>query len=85
MNEMKCDEDKIEYIQGKTQAPLKPCHRDGKHQVPPCKEVKQVTSSGLVKISACCLFVSMYFISVSPFSTWALKKWCLTFMCFTLP
>jgi hypothetical protein len=36
MNEMQCDEDKIEYIQGKTQAlpPLKSCHRDGKHQVP---------------------------------------------------
>jgi hypothetical protein len=35
MNEMQCDEDNIEYIQGKTQAPLKPCHRDGKQQVPP--------------------------------------------------
>jgi hypothetical protein len=38
MNEMQCDEDKIDYIQGKTQVPLKPCHRDGKHQVPPTKK-----------------------------------------------
>jgi hypothetical protein len=35
MKEMQCDEKKIEYIQGKTQAPLKPSHRDGKHHVPP--------------------------------------------------
>jgi hypothetical protein len=51
---------KIEYIEGKTQAPLKPCHKDGKHQV---------ASRGLVKISANCLYFSMYFISVSPFCT----------------
>jgi hypothetical protein len=35
MNEIQCEKDKIEYVQGKTQTPLKSCHRDGKHQVPP--------------------------------------------------
>jgi hypothetical protein len=40
MNEMQCDEDKIEYIQDKIQAPLKPCHWDVKHQAPPSKEAK---------------------------------------------
>jgi hypothetical protein len=34
MNEMQYDEDKIEYIHDKTQDSPKPCHRDGKHQVP---------------------------------------------------
>jgi hypothetical protein len=38
MNEMQCDEGKIEYIQGKTQAPLKPSHIDGKHQFSPAKK-----------------------------------------------
>jgi hypothetical protein len=38
MNKMKCDKDKIQYIQDKTQAPLKPCYMDGKHQVSPAKK-----------------------------------------------
>jgi hypothetical protein len=40
---------------------------------------------GLVKISVSCLFMSMDFITMSPFSTWSLKKWCLISMCFALP
>jgi hypothetical protein len=51
----------------------------------PLKEAKWVTSRGLVKISASYLFVSMYFISISPFSIWSPRKWCLTCMCFSLP
>jgi hypothetical protein len=30
-DEMQCDKNKIEYIQDKAQAPLKPNHRDSKH------------------------------------------------------
>jgi hypothetical protein len=53
-------------IQGKSQAPLKPSHRDGKHQ--PHKEAKREELRGLVKMSANCLSVSINFISISPFS-----------------
>jgi hypothetical protein len=52
---------------------------------PPHKEAKWVASRGLVKMSVSCLSVSMYFITMSPFSTWSLKKWYFTFMCFALP
>jgi hypothetical protein len=34
-DEVQCDKNKIEYIQGKHKLPLKPSHRDGKYQVPP--------------------------------------------------
>jgi hypothetical protein len=50
----------------------------------PRKEAKWVTSRDLVNMSACCLSVSVYFITMSPFSTWSLKKWYLTFMCLAL-
>jgi hypothetical protein len=44
---------------------LKPSHRDGKHQVlPPHKAAKREASMVLVKISASCLSISMYFITV---------------------
>jgi hypothetical protein len=45
---------------------------------PPHNEAKREKSRGLVKMSANCL-------SVSPFSTWSLRKWCLTLMCLALP
>jgi hypothetical protein len=32
-------------------------------------------------MSANCLFVSMYLISISPFSMWSLRKWCLLSTC----
>jgi hypothetical protein len=86
MNEMQCNEDKIVYIQGEIQDP--PQTKPYGWQTPssPQKEEKRVASRGLVRISANCLsIISMYFIYISPFSTWSLKKWCLTFMCFTLP
>jgi hypothetical protein len=35
-------------------------------------------------MSANCLCVSMYLISISPFSTWSLKKWCLLSRCLIL-
>jgi hypothetical protein len=34
-----------------------------------------------VKMSANCLSVSIYLISMSPFSTWSLTKWCLLSTC----
>jgi hypothetical protein len=37
-DKMQCNKNKIEYIQGKTQVPLKPSNRDGKHQVPFAKQ-----------------------------------------------
>jgi hypothetical protein len=48
------------------------------------KSVKREASRGLVKISASCLPVSMYLISMSPFSTWSLRKWCLLLRCLIL-
>jgi hypothetical protein len=71
MNEMQCDEDKIEYIQGKIQAP--PSNHaigmENSKSNPPPKEAKRVASRGLVKISANYLSMSIYLISISPFST----------------
>jgi hypothetical protein len=51
----------------------------------PPQEAKREESRGLVKMSANCLSVSINFIYISPFSTWSLRKWCLTFMCLALP
>jgi hypothetical protein len=31
-----------------------------------------------MKMSVSCLSMSMNFIAISPFSTWSLRKWCLT-------
>jgi hypothetical protein len=59
----------IQYTRQKHQLPLKPSHMDGKHQFPPHKLANQDESRGLVKISANCVSVSMYLISMSPFST----------------
>jgi hypothetical protein len=50
--------------------PLKPSHMDGKHQSPlPRKAANREESRGLVKMSVNCLSVSIYLISMSPFST----------------
>jgi hypothetical protein len=59
----------IQYTRQKHQLPLKPSHMDGKHQLPPRKLANREESRGLVKMSANCLSVSIYLISVSPFST----------------
>jgi hypothetical protein len=85
---IKCngDEDKIEYIQDKTEAPSNHATEMANTKFfPPCKAANREASRGLMKISANCLSVLMYFITISPFSTWSLKKWCLTFMYFALP
>jgi hypothetical protein len=41
------------------------------------KSANREAMRGLMKISANCLSVSMYLISISPFSIWSLQKWCL--------
>jgi hypothetical protein len=60
---------KIYNIHDKSLTPLKPSHMDDKHQSPLRKSVNQEESRGLVKISINSLSVSMYLISMSPFST----------------
>jgi hypothetical protein len=67
---------KIEY-----KLPLKPSHSNDKHQFP---FANQEASMCLVKISANYLSMFMYLVSMSPFSTWSLKKWCLLSRCFVL-
>jgi hypothetical protein len=79
------EKQKIQVYKENHRLPLKPSHRDDKHQAPPYKEAKREESRGLVKMSASCLSVLINFICISPFSTWSLKKWCLTLMCLALP
>jgi hypothetical protein len=45
------------------------------------KSVNREESRSLVKMSANYLSVTMYLISMSPFSTWSLRKWCLLSTC----
>jgi hypothetical protein len=63
------EKQKIQVYKENHKLPLKPSHRDDKHQALPRKEVKREESRGLVKMLANCLSVSMYLISMSPFST----------------
>jgi hypothetical protein len=63
------EKQKIQVYKIKHKLPLKPSHKDGKYQFPPHKEAKREESRVLVKISANCLSVSIYLISISPFST----------------
>ena len=42
------------------------------------------SSSGLVKISACCLSVLTWLKAISPLVSWSLRKWCLMSMCLVL-
>jgi hypothetical protein len=58
----------IQYTGKKHQLPLKSSYTDGKHQCPPCKLANQEESMGLMKMSANCLSMSMYVISMSSFS-----------------
>jgi hypothetical protein len=78
MKKMQEKSKRIQIYKIEVKLPLKPSHRDGKHQSPPPrKAAKREASRGLVKITANCLSVLMYLISMSPFPTWSLRKWCL--------
>jgi predicted component of type VI protein secretion system len=68
------EKQKIQVYKANHKLPLKQSYRDGKHQALPCKKVKREESRGLVKMSANYLSVSINFISISPFSTWSLRK-----------
>jgi hypothetical protein len=85
-DEMQCDDkqDKV-YKRQNTSSSSNQAIGMTNTKIPPRKEAKQVASRGLVKMSANCFSISMYFITMSPFSTWSLKKWYLTFMFFPLP
>jgi hypothetical protein len=83
MKEIQHKRKKIQIYRIKYKLPLKPSHRDGKHQFS-LSSSKARSVRGLVKISANCPSISMYLISISPFSTWSLKKWCLLSRCLIL-
>jgi hypothetical protein len=61
------EKQKIQIYKIKYKLPLKPNHKDDKHQSPLGKAAKQEASRGLVKISTNYLSISMYLISISPF------------------
>jgi hypothetical protein len=75
------EKSKIYNIQDKT--PTSPQTKPYGWQtlISPRKSVNREESTGLVKISANCLSVSMYLISMFPFSTWSPRKWCLLSIC----
>jgi hypothetical protein len=66
-----------------SKAPTPPQTKPYGRQTPisPRKSVNREESRGLVKMSANCLLVSIYLISMSPFSTRSLRKWCLLSTC----
>jgi hypothetical protein len=76
------EKNKIYNIQKNTNSPSNQAIRMANtNPPPPRKSANREESRGLVKIPANYLFVSMYLISISPFSTWSLRKWCLLSTC----
>jgi hypothetical protein len=63
-------------IQDRTQAPPQTKPQGWQVPISSHKAAKREASRGLVKISVNYLSVSMYLISMSPFPTWSLTKWC---------
>jgi hypothetical protein len=63
MKEMQCNEKKIREIQDKAQLPLKPSHRESKHQVPPPPPQRSKSRS----IKAFCENVSQLSLCVNVF------------------
>jgi hypothetical protein len=74
---------KEKYTIYKAKAPTPPQTKPYGWQtsISPRKSANREESRGLVKMSANCLSVSIYLISMSPFSTWSLRKWCLLSTC----
>jgi hypothetical protein len=75
------EESKIYNIPGKTPTPAQTKSYGWQTPICPRKSANQEESRGLLKMSANCLSVSIYLISLSLFSTWPLKKWCLLSTC----
>jgi hypothetical protein len=71
----------IYNIQDKAPTPLQTKPYGWQTPISPRKSANREESRGLVTMSANCLSVSMYLISISPFSTWSLRKWCLFSIC----
>jgi hypothetical protein len=75
---------KAKYTIYTTKAPTPPQTKPYGWQtpIPPSRKlVNREESRDLVKMLANCLSVSIYLISMSPFSTWSLIKWCLLSTC----
>jgi hypothetical protein len=76
------EKSKIYNIQGKnTNSPSNQAIWMANTIPPPRKSANREESRGLVKMSANCLSVSIYLISMSHFSTCSLRKWCLLSTC----
>jgi hypothetical protein len=76
------EKSKIYNIQAKsTNSPLNQAIWMVNTNSPPANQQIEKNQRGLVKMSANCLSVSIYLISMSPFSTGSLRKWCLISTC----
>jgi hypothetical protein len=75
------EKNKIHNIHAKAPTPRQTKPYGWQIPISPCKSANREESRGLVKMSANCLSVSIYLISMSPFSTRSLRKWCLLSTC----
>jgi hypothetical protein len=75
------EKSKIYNIHAKARTPPQTKPYGWQTPIFPRKSANREELRGLVKISVNCLSVTMYLISMSPFSTWSLKKWCLLSTC----
>jgi hypothetical protein len=75
------EKSKIYNIHAKAPTPPQTKPYGWQTPIPSRKSANQEESRGLVKMSANCLSVTIYLISMSPFSTWSLRKWCLLSTC----
>jgi hypothetical protein len=72
---------KIYNIQDKSPTPPQTKPYGWQTPISSHRSVNQEESRGLMKMSANCLSVSMYLISMPPFSICSLRKWCLLLTC----
>jgi hypothetical protein len=72
---------KIYSIQYKSPTPPQTNPYGWQTPISPRKSAKREASRGLMKMPTRCLSVSIYLISMSPFSMWSLRKWCLLSIC----
>jgi hypothetical protein len=87
MKKMQQKSKRIQYTRGNISFPSNQAIRMANTKSPlppPRKSANREATIGLVKMSANCLSVSMYLISICPFSTWSLRKWCLLSRCLIL-
>jgi hypothetical protein len=76
------EKSKIYNIHDKAPTPPQTKPYGWQRPIPPSrKSANREESRSLVKILAYCLSVSIYLISMSPYSTLSLRKWCILSMC----